>query len=357
MAGMTLISNTAEAARESARHATGQFGEQHHTAPELALDDYTFPPLRGGLHPTEVGINIWESDDGEVTVATFAWGIDESGEDSADLSKPLAPARTLTLSDELNAAFAGGDIWTTLDEAPIWLRDTVTTDLVDRDALHPDKRDALEAWSRQRLSRIPGKPFVTSVDNDYLDSFENEHPAGTPADAVDGMFELAGFDDYSQDHPDREVAAAELSRRAFGHLGGALTDVRHLLPGDRVELAGLEEYIPADLANTRAVVTTGSSGAYGEHVTIQVNGNIDVELPYGAHLATEGYSYEGRTFSARHLVEHLIRQDKIPAAVRSMVTPTEAIDAYIGRNLVAGYDQKNPEPLTPTHQSPSNGAS
>lgn len=354
---MTIISPIAEAARESARQATGQFGAQQHTAPELALDDYAFPPLRDGRAPSEVGVNVWESEHGVHTIAVFAWGPDEDGEDNADLSHPLTAARTITLDPNHAETLYADDVWTTLDEAPVWLRDIVTVDLADRAALHPDKRAALDAWAQQRLARVPGKPFATSFDNDYLDSFESEHPAGTPSDAVDGMFELAGFDDYSQDHPDREAAAAELSRRAFGHLGGALTDVRRLLPGDRVELAGLEQYIPAALVDTRAVVTRGAEGAYGEHITIQVNGNIDVELPYGAHLATEGYSYEGRTFSTRHLVEHLIRQDKLPAAVRSLATPADAIDAYIGRNLVAGYDLENPEPLTPTHQSPTNGAS
>lgn len=350
---MTLISPLAEAARENARQATGQFGEQQHSAPDVALDAYTFPPLSCGRHPSEIGINIWESDDGEFTVATFEWGIDEFGEDNADLSKPLSPARTLALPGELSKALAGGDIWTTLDEAPVWLQDIVTTDLVDRDALHPDKRHALEAWSQQRLDRIPGEPFATSLYNDHLLTFETDHPAGTPQDAVEGMYELEGFDDYSVDHPDREAAAAELSRRAFGHLGGALVDANRLLPGDRVELAGLEEYLPAGFTDTRAVVTRGTGGAYGEYVTLTVNDNTTVELPYGAHVAAEGYSYEGRTFTTRQLVEYLIRQDELPAGVRSMATPAHAIDAFIGRNVISGRDTEEPQPLNP---SPTNGA-
>ena len=350
MGCMTIISPTAEAARESSRQPTGQFGEQQHTAPELALDGYAFPPLTGGLSPSQVGINVWDTDEGTFNVSVFSWGPDEHGEDNADLSAPLAPVRTLTLNTEQSEALAGQDLWTTLNEAPVWLRDIVTTELVDRNALHPDKVDALGAWSQQRLDRIPGEAFATSLDNDYLITYEDEHPAGTPADAVDGMYELTGFDDYSQDHPEREAAAAELSRRAFAHLGGALTDVNRLLPGDRVELAGLEDYIPADLADTRAVVTKGSGGAYGESIAIQVNGNVNIELPYGAHLATEGYNYQGRTFSTRQLVEHLIRRDELPAAVRSMTTPADAIDAFIGRNIVAGYDVEKPEALAPNNR-------
>lgn len=352
---MTIISPIAEAARESARQATGQFGEQSHTAPELALDSYQFPPLIRDLAPSQVGINIWEAEDNVWHLATFEWGPDEHGDDNADLSKPLSETRVITLTTG-QAAELADDHWTTLDSAPVWLQDTISSELVNRDALHPGKRDALEAWSQQRLSRIPGEPFATSLDNDYLIAFEEDHPAGTPLDAIDGLYELAGFDDYSVDHPEREAAAAELSRRAFGHLGGALTDVNRLLPGDRVELAGLDEYLPAGLTDTRAVVTTRASGTYGEHVTIQVNGNIDVELPYGAHVAVEGYTYSGRTFTTRQLVEHLIRQDELPAAVRSMTTPADAIDAFIGRNHVAGYDVENPEPLTPIHQPTSNGA-
>lgn len=48
MVGMTQISTAATAARENARHHTGQFGKQEHSTPEMELDDVrpALPPVQ-----------------------------------------------------------------------------------------------------------------------------------------------------------------------------------------------------------------------------------------------------------------------------------------------------------------------
>jgi hypothetical protein len=349
---MTIISPTAEAAREGARTSAGQFGAQEHTAPELSLDDYTFPAIKGGLTPDQVGVNVWLSDiDGTTqhwSVAVFAWG--EDGTAAPDADKLLAPTFNIPLSDARKAELGSDDYWTTLNAAPVWLRDAVTPSLADDTSLHPDIAGATAAWRKARHERILAEGgFASTYDNEYLIDFEDQFPTNTPLDAAAGLFMMEPFDEENDDADAREKAAAELSRRASAGVGGVLADLRDLRMGDQVSLAHLAEHFssPHDYTTAFAVVRGADPIGADGNVMVALDDGRYLNLPLGSRVPTVGFIYQDRPYTSEQLVQHLVRTGQLSPAARGM-SPAEAVHQHNAANALDESDLDYIHPATPT---------
>lgn len=336
MVRMTIINAAAEAARENARTSAGRFGEQTHTAPELNLDPYPYPHLKRGLRPVQVDLNVWyrENEAGDYVWHVGAYPIRKTaaGFDDTDTDDNLFPSFELPLSDE-RAAGLDEDHWVSLDSAPGWLRDAVLPSLVDEQI----NDTATAAWRKARHEQIIAQGGYASIyDNAHIIDFEAEYPANTPLDAAAGLFNLAPKDGY-EDDPERDAAAAELSRRAAAGVGGLLVDVRQLRPGDQVSLAHLAEHFTdadqwvnekyAPIAGTDPIALSGE-------VIVSLEGNRHLSLPAGTRLPTVGYIFAGREFTGSGLVQELVRSGDVSFRA-SKTQVREVVERY---NTERGFE-------------------
>lgn len=279
MTGMTDISTAAAVAREHARSSDGRFGTQEHTAPELALGDYAYPALRDGITPEQVGINTWIDIDRGRVVTAYVWGPDEDGWENADLEQRILPVRELAVTAD-QAADLYDDHWTTLAEAPTWLRDAVTPELVD--TTDPTAARQNSAWQEARHRRLTeAGALATAYDNDFIADFETQFPANTPQDAAAGLHQMESADD--PEDPERELAAAELSRRAAHGATDPLIDLRALRPGDHIDFRHLAEHRPAGADTVGVVRGLDPRGAEGT-VSILLDDGSYLSLPTGARI-------------------------------------------------------------------------
>lgn len=325
---MTVISPVAEAARESARTASGKFGAQAHTSPELTLDDYAYPPLIRGLTPAEIDINFWDEDGTwQVQVTRAGTGNDFDDEPG----EQLIPTFTIPLTGQMAQQFRNADYWWTLDEAPIWLRDAVTPALAEEN-LHPDAAAQMARWRKDRHERLLADGgFASSYDNEYLLEFEDEYSSNTAQDAADALGNLPRHEEDGRiyDEDERETAAAELSRRAAAGVGGALTDLRELKAGDRIALSHLvhsddrENGTYDDLVAVARPDTTGADG----DVYIGLEGGGLLCLPIGARVPTLGYDYQGTARTPSQVVQQLVSAGDLPPEARRL-NPHDAIATY-----------------------------
>lgn len=340
MDGMAIIDPTIVHAREHAREkTTGRFGEQYHSAPELALDPYPYPRLKGGIRPEDVDVFVRCAPSGlwQVTAQT----VRDTDNILAELEVPL--------SDEHAADFTEDHDWTSLDHAPEWLREAVLPSLVDERL----NETTTAEWRRARHQQILADGgFASTYDNSYLITFEDENP-NTPQAAADALINLP-YPDPGEPDPDREAAAAELSRRAAIGVGGALADARDLRAGDQVSLAHLAiQFGPGDawVGERYATVTRpdfGGSTGPDDELFLVFDGDFRYVIPAGTRLPAVGFRVNGKDIPARKVIADLTRTEKLPAGATSEMTPAEIIDLYNAENGHEPGDPSYIEPLTPT---------
>ncbi|SDH35828.1 hypothetical protein [Microbacterium sp. 77mftsu3.1] len=336
---MTLDA-TAEAVREHHRHADGTFGKQHHTHPELTLGQYRYPVLKNGLHPALIQLYPVQVDgEWSVTAHEILFGDGEGVRTSPDsLIHPIA----LPLTDEQAAEVADTiEIACTLDEAPAWLRDAVLPSLVDWDA----RARETDTWKKDRHDEMTAAgAFATTWDNEYITDFEHTFPSNMPLDAAAGLFDMEELPDGDPSfETERELAAAELSRRAAHGMGGILTDIRELRAGDQISLAHLSEHIDFDTAELHTVTATDT---WGDIAKVQLEGGRYVHFPTGARVPTAGYEVDGQEVAPGSLVKELVATGAI--SYRSKGDPHAGIVARYNteRGLTPG-DDGYITPLTP----------
>lgn len=319
MVGMTVISPVAENAREHARTVGGQFGVQDHSSPELTLDDYAYPPLKGGLAPSEVDIHFWHNEDGTWRAAVSEYDDDGDDEYEVDL---LTPELTVALTDAQARQFSNADYFWTLDEAPIWLRDAVTPALAE-DSLNPGLSAGMARWRKGRHDRLMAEgAFASSYDNEYMVEFEEEFPSNTAQDAADALGNLNRHEEDGQvyDEDEREKAAAELSRRASVGIGGVLVDLRELKAGDQIALSHLvasdsrEDGLYVSLATVERPDTTGADG----DVYVRLENDGLLCLPVGARVPAIGYTHQGAGHTPSQIVRQLVRSGALPPEAKNL---------------------------------------
>lgn len=340
---MTTISPVAEIARENARTTGGQFGVQEHTSPELTLDEYAYPPLVGGLLPSEIDIHFYAHEDGTWRAAASELILADSDE-----PEPLVPELTVALSEAQSRQFANVDVWMALDEAPVWIRDAVTPSLAV-ESLHPDASTSIAQWRKGRHDRLVAEGAIaTSYDNEYIFEFEDEYPSNTSQDAADALSDLARHEEDGRiyDEDERIDAAAELSRRAAVGVGGVLTDLRQLKVGDKVALSHLvhsddrEDGLYDTLLTVARPDTTGADGDV--YIGLEDGGLLC--LPIGARVPVLGYEHQGEPRTPTQVVHELVRTGSLPADARRM-NPHDAIAQHN-----ATRDERDPSfvrPVTP----------
>lgn len=309
---MTDISHAAVAAREDARMSSGEFGVQLHTAPETGLNAYPYPALKNGIRPDNVDLNVFiaqdESGNTIWRVVANPYQVNRYGALTTDVDVELFPVFTLPVSDE-HATSLDEDQWISLANAPEWLRDAVLPSLAEVDA---DDADSL-SWQQTRHEKlIAAGAHATAYDNGYLAEFEERFPSDTPADAADGLRQIRTLDGELA-NTDRELAAAELSRRASVGVGGVLVDARELRAGDYISLAHLASHFPDDHAWTGeryAAITRADVTGIGGNVTLTLDERTTLTLPTGARLPALGYEYDGRLFTGSALIAELVSSNE-----------------------------------------------
>jgi len=348
MMSMTVINAHAVAAREAARTSIGRFGQQEHTAPELNLDPYPYPRLKRGLRPDQVELNVWyrEDENGELAwhVAAYPKTQTADGFDSTDHADGLFDSFTLPISDQ-TAAGIDEDHWTDLDAAPGWLRDAVLPSLVETTL--NDFQTA--EWRRARHEQIVAEGgFASTYDNEYIVEFEDEYPTNRPEDAAEALFYLPNNEEDGTS-PEREAAAAELSRRAAAGVGGLLIDARQLRPGDQVSVAHLTTHFDQAWARERyATVTVADAGGTDGDLHLRLDDGATLHLPTGARLPAVGYRVGDEELTGTDLVAQLVREGATSYRASKELTPAQVVARY---NIERGLEPGDPEyidTITPT---------
>ena len=335
--GMTFISPAAEAAREASRHTTGQFGVQEHTAPELTLSDYTYPALIRDLRPDQVDINLWyrENEDGRLAwhVSAYPISATDNGCGETDATDPLVTAFEVTLPEELTSALDDNDNWTTLAQAPDWLKDTVMPSIIDEEERFNSRKVLANlAWRKDQHARIlAAGGHASSYDNEYIAEFEYSHPTNTAQDAAAELYNMPPLGEDACGETDRELAAAELSRRAAAGVGGTLIDVRQLRPGDQVSVTHLAEHFSEkhkwDIAGLPTVESADSMGAGGD-VIIRLKGGALICLPTGSRLPTVTLNYQGSQLTTSALISRLVAEGEVSYRASKTKPAADIIDQY-----------------------------
>lgn len=332
MTGMT-ISAQKEAAREAARHSGGQFGEQTHTAPTMNLG-YVYPALRQGFTPDQIDINVWQHG-GVARIRAYPDFVSNGGEWDFDPDDGIFRRFEVPLTAE-HAAELDEDHWTRLDQAPTWLQDAVMPSLIGDDN-HPDTA----AWRKARHDRIiAAGGFASTYDNAYMVDFEDLYPTSTPLDAAAALFDMEEAAP-GEDPSEREMAAAEISRRAAAGMGGVLEDARNLRAGDRISVAHLAEHLHASWDTTEHEQVTRVDEWEGS-VQIHLTYGRILGLPAGARVPALGFDIDGQEMTATAAVAELRRRGELAPAAHGM-DPFDVLHQYHQAN---GLDQQTLTPST-----------
>jgi len=346
------LSPEQQAAQDAARNKiTGQFGEQHHSQPGFELEPYPYPALRNGLSADQVDLNVYEreNDEGELVWHVIAHSIvkDDEGFEDTDFGTELFESFELPLSDK-TAGTLDEDNWYSLDTAPAWLRDAVLPSLVD----HGSTGTENAVWRRARHDQLMAQgAFATAYDNDYIAAFEADHPTALPTDAAWALMDLPELDEHIDDDPEREAAAAELSRRAAAGVGGLLADARELRAGDQVSLTHLREHLPSrhEWAADQHMTVTGVTGSGTDgQIAVAFDGGLTLYLPAGSRLPAVGFQRGDKQLSGADLVAELVTTGETSYRSSMELTPAQIAEKF---NTLRELDPSDPDyidTLTPT---------
>lgn len=345
---------------EKHRQGNGEFGTHDRLAPESTYEPdpypYPFPSLAGGLHPALISLGLTR--DGDQWVCTAHEILFGDGEGVRTDPTPLVTMTALPLSAE-QAAGLGGDRtetvngvhWTSLAEAPAWLRDAAIPALIDGDP-HAQSSADTSAWRKARHDQIiAAGGFCSSYDNNVIADAEDVYGSAVPADAVAALSDLRSLDADDDDDAcvEWELAAAELSRRASHGVGGVLTDARALTAGDQVSLKHLDGALSglSNLDTSELLTVTSPAEKINDSLTaITLNGQT-VYVPTGTRLPAAGYAREGRVLRDAELRTELLERADVSYRRRDL--PVAELVEHV--NTVRGLTPTDPDyihPLIPT---------
>lgn len=211
--------------------------------------------------------------------------------------------------------------------------------------------------ARPTESLVPGphpaasveERFRTAANNDFIATFEEEHPHATAGEyrawleAVPGEWILDRHGEEIQvfDGDERRAAVSALTARLAAGQAGILTEAGDLRDGDRVDLSrlwadGTTEEV--EFASAQFGIVAGYPTETGEGETIVTLSNTDrpIVVPTGTVLPVQGVTFRGEQMTERELARRLAWETPRRTPEES---PREVLNMFISdRKLEPGDD-------------------